>query len=70
MADIRATMFIGPLLHSLVGVVDTDLFFRRFRREGRLVDLCLGISRGDERWTSLLRELIPRFPRLFFSSLS
>ncbi len=70
MRDLTATKLIGPLIHYLVGVVDTDLFLRNFREESDLVDICLDISRGRQRWTQLLKEVTFRFPQLFFSSIS
>ncbi len=68
--DLRAAHFIGPWLHWLVGVVDTDQFFCTFQESEKLVKVCLSIARGEANWTHLLRSTIPRFPKLFFSSLS
>jgi geranylgeranyl reductase family protein len=67
--DIRAALFLSPFLHRIVGVVDTRRFFDNFHREEVLLGVCLGIARGEEDWQSLLLKTIPRFPRLFFSSL-
>ena len=68
--DLNATRLIGPVLHRLVGVVDTDTFFDRFADERRMTDLCLDIARGETRWVTLLMAVLPRFPRLFLSSLA
>ena len=67
--DLRATALIGPVLHWLVGVVDTDRFFDIFCSDSLLVEECLGIANGEDSWTGLFRSCLRRFPRLFFSSL-
>ncbi|NYT11628.1 MAG: NAD(P)/FAD-dependent oxidoreductase [Methanomassiliicoccales archaeon] len=67
--DLRATMLIGPLLHWLVGVVNTERFFEVFSGDDELVLTCLQIARGEVTWMRLLRQTIRKFPRLFFSSL-
>jgi flavin-dependent dehydrogenase len=67
--DIKAASFLSPFLHRIVGVVDTRRFFDNFHREEVLLRVCLSIARGEEDWHSLLLKTIPRFPRLFFSSL-
>ncbi len=69
-SDLRAAHLIGPWLHWLVGVVDTDKFFRTFHESEKMVEVCLSIARGEAKWMDLLRSTIPRFPKLFFSSLS
>jgi len=67
--DLRAAALIGPPLQRLVGVVDTASFFRRFKEDGRLVEVCGGIARGEESWQTLARLALVRFPSLFFGSL-
>jgi geranylgeranyl reductase family protein len=67
--DLRATTLIGPLLHWLVGVVNTERFFEVFSDDNELVSTCLQIARGEVTWTRLFRQTIRKFPRLFFSSL-
>jgi geranylgeranyl reductase family protein len=67
--DLKATMALGPLLHWMVGVVDTQRFLRNFGERRELIDICLSIARGNLSWTSLLASTIFRFPGLFFSSL-
>lgn len=67
--DLRATILIGPLLHWLVGVVNTERFFEVFSHDDELVSTCLQIARGEITWMKLLRQTIRKFPRLFFSSL-
>jgi hypothetical protein len=60
---------IGPMLHRLVGIVDTPSFFRRFRNDKELVEVCGDIARGEDDWRELARLVVPRFPSLFFGSL-
>jgi geranylgeranyl reductase family protein len=67
--DIKVAALLSPLLHRMVGVVDTRRFFDSFHEEKALVQICLGIARGEDDWRSLLLQTIPRFPRLFFASL-
>ena len=67
--DLRATILISPLLHWLVGVVNTERFFEVFSDDDELVSTCLQIARGEATWTRLFRQTIRKFPKLFFSSL-
>jgi len=62
--DLRATALIGPVLHWLVGVVDTDRFFEVFSSDPRLVSTCLGVARGEDSWTTLFRRCVQKLPRL------
>jgi geranylgeranyl reductase family protein len=67
--DLRAAALLSPILHRLVGVVDTRKFLENFHDEDALVKACLSIAQGKTNWQLLARLAIPRFPRLFFSSL-
>jgi geranylgeranyl reductase family protein len=67
--DLRAAGLLSPLLHRLVGVVDTRKFLENFHDEDDLVKACLEIAQGRARWPLLAKLAVPRFPRLFFSSL-
>jgi flavin-dependent dehydrogenase len=67
--DLKAAARISPVLHRLVGVVDTRSFFDNFGEETALVEICLRIARGEQGWRALLRSAVPKFPALFFSSL-
>jgi len=67
--DIKAAGLLSPYLHRLVGVVDTRHFFDNFHDDEALVTTCLRIARGEDDWRRLLARTIPRFPRLFLSSL-
>ena len=67
--DLRAAALLSPLLHRLVGVVDTRRFLENFHNDDELVRACLEIAQGRAKWQLLARLAIPRFPRLFFSSL-
>ncbi len=67
--DLRAAALLSPVLHRLVGVVDTRKFLENFHQEDELVKACLEIAQGRAKWQLLARLAIPRFPRLFFSSL-
>jgi geranylgeranyl reductase family protein len=67
--DIKAAGFLSPYLHWLVGVVDTRHFFDNLHDDETLVTTCLRIARGEDDWRGLLARTIPKFPRLFFSSL-
>jgi flavin-dependent dehydrogenase len=67
--DLRAAALLSPILHRLVGVVDTRKFFENFHEEQALVKACLAIAQGQAKWQLLAKLAIPRFPRLFFSSL-
>jgi geranylgeranyl reductase family protein len=68
--DLTATSLMGPVLHWLIGVVDTDRFFDVFCSHPGMVSSCLGIARGEESWTALFLKCVQRFPRLFFTSLT
>jgi flavin-dependent dehydrogenase len=68
--DLKAAGALSPVLHRLMGVVDTKRFFEVVHDDQILIEACLAIARGEENWRLLLRRIIPRFPRLFFSSLS
>ena len=67
--DFRAAMLIGPVLHRLVGVVDTGHFISNMTDEEELVEAYSGMARGDSDWFDLARLTAPRFLPLFFSSL-
>jgi geranylgeranyl reductase family protein len=67
--DLQAAALLSPILHRLVGVVDTRKFLENFHDEDALVKACLSIAQGQDNWQLLARLAIPRFPRLFFSSL-
>ena len=67
--DLSAAAQISPILHRLVGVVDTKAFFENFQHEKALVGICLKIARGEGDWRLLLQRTIARFPLLFFGSL-
>ncbi len=67
--DIRAATAISPVLHWLLGVVDTKAFFRTVRQETHYVDAWTRMALGQETWQRLLMMTIPRFHRLFFRSL-
>jgi geranylgeranyl reductase family protein len=67
--DMRAAEIIAPMLHRLIGVVDTDKFFENVVGYKGIVRACEGIAVGADDWRSLLAETIPSFPRLFLSSL-
>jgi flavin-dependent dehydrogenase len=67
--DLRAAAFLSPVLHRLVGVVDTQKFLENFHEEEALIKACLAIAQGQANWQLLARLTAPRFPRLFFSSL-
>jgi len=68
--DIKAAMVISPILHWLLGVVDTRAFFHTVRQEGPYVDAWTRMALGEETWQRLLMMTIPRFHRLFFRSLT
>jgi len=68
--DIKAATVISPVLHWLLGVVDTRVFFRTVRHEVPYVDAWTRMALGEETWQRLLMMTIPRFPRLFFRSLT
>ncbi len=67
---LRASRFISPTAQWLIGVVDTPVLMRKMHGDPELVSTSLRISRGEERWESLLRLVARRFPYLFFSSLT
>jgi geranylgeranyl reductase family protein len=67
--DMRAAEIIAPVLHWLIGVVDTDKFFGNVIGYEGIVRASEGIAVGADDWRRLLAETIPSFPRLFFSSL-
>ncbi|MCE5295672.1 MAG: NAD(P)/FAD-dependent oxidoreductase [Euryarchaeota archaeon] len=67
--DIKAAAFISPVLHWLIGVVDTGEFFRVVRRDEPYLNAWTRMACGEESWQTLMAMTIPRFPRLFFSSL-
>jgi geranylgeranyl reductase family protein len=67
--DMRAAELISPVLHWLIGVVDTSKFFDNVAGYEGIVRASEGIAVGADDWRRLLAETIPSFPRLFFSSL-
>jgi len=67
--DIRAATVISPVLHWLLGVVDTRAFFETVRQEGPYVEAWTRMALGEETWQRLLMMTIPRFHRLLFRSL-
>jgi len=68
--DIKAATVISPVLHWLLGVVDTRAFFHTVRQEGPYVEAWTRMALGEETWQRLLMMTIPRFHRLFFRSLT
>jgi len=69
MRDIKAAAMISPVLHWLLGVVDTGAFFQTVRKERPYVEAWTRMALGEERWQRLLMMTIPRFHRLLFGSL-
>jgi len=69
MKDIQAAALISPVLHWLLGVVDTGAFFNVMREESSYFEAWTELALGNETWQSLLLKTIPRFHRLFFRSL-
>lgn len=67
---IRASRIISPQAQWLMGVVDTPALVKKMEEDPELVSTCLGISKGERRWESLLRLIVRKFPYLFFSSLT
>lgn len=67
--DIKAAAVISPILHWLLGVVDTGAFFRTVRQEPPYVEAWTRMALGEEKWQRLLMMTIPRFHRLLFRSL-
>ncbi|MCX6651709.1 MAG: NAD(P)/FAD-dependent oxidoreductase [Methanomassiliicoccales archaeon] len=67
--DIKAAAVISPVLHWLLGVVDTGAFFRTVRKEQPYVEAWTRMALGEENWQRLLMMTIPRFHRLLFGSL-
>ncbi|OPY33381.1 MAG: Digeranylgeranylglycerophospholipid reductase [Methanomassiliicoccales archaeon PtaU1.Bin124] len=67
--DIRAASLIGPVLHWLIGVVDTKHFFSVIREYDDLMGTMVNIALGDQDWRSLALQTIPDFLPLFLSSL-
>lgn len=68
--DIKAAALISPVLHWLLGVVDTGAFFRTVGKEGPYVDAWTRMALGEESWRKLFMMTIPRFHRLLFGSLT
>ncbi|HNU35061.1 MAG TPA: NAD(P)/FAD-dependent oxidoreductase [Methanomassiliicoccales archaeon] len=68
--DIKAATVISPVLHWLLGVVDTRAFFHTVRQEGPYVEAWTRMALGEESWQRLLMMTVPRFHRLFFRSLT
>jgi len=68
--DIKAAAFVSPVLHWLLGVVDTGEFFRVVREDNEYLQAWMRMAYGDERWQKLMSMTMARFPRLLFSSLS
>jgi len=69
MKDITAAALISPVLHWLLGVVDTGAFFNVMKEESTYFEAWTQLALGNETWQSLLLQTIPRFHRLFFRSL-
>ncbi len=69
MRDINAAAMISPILHWLIGVVDTGAFFRVIKEEKQYYKAWTRLALGEETWQQLLIKTIPRFHRLFFRSL-
>ncbi|MCE5260681.1 MAG: NAD(P)/FAD-dependent oxidoreductase [Euryarchaeota archaeon] len=68
--DIKAAAIISPVLHWLLGVVDTGAFFRAVGKEEEYIRAWTEMALGEETWQRLLMMTIPRFHRLFFRSLA
>lgn len=68
--DIKAAAAISPVLHWLLGVVDTGAFFRIIKDEGPYVEAWTRMALGEEDWRKLLLMTVPRFHRLLFRSLN
>ena len=67
--DITAAALMSPVLHWLLGVVDTGAFFKVIKEETQYFESWGQLALGHETWQSLLIKTIPRFHRLFFRSL-
>lgn len=68
--DLLAASMLSPVLHRLVGIVDTEKFFDDFHGRDELVGACMGIAKGEQDWRLLARLGLINFPSLFLSSLS
>ena len=67
--DMRAAELISPVLHWLIGVVDTHKFFDNVVRYPGIVRASESVAIGSGDWRKLLAETITSFPSLFLSSL-
>jgi flavin-dependent dehydrogenase len=65
----RACDAICPWLHWLIGVVDINRLAALIAADAAMIETMVAMAEDKEDWRALLARVIPRFPRLFFSSL-
>ena len=65
----RAASMLGPGLIWLTRHLDIESLVSVFSRDSDLVDTVAKAARDEGDWRNVLLKTIPRFPRLFFSSL-
>lgn len=65
----KAASFFSPWLHWLTGVVNTQRLLSNLQEQNHILETMASVAEGDCDWRAVLKELIPRFPKLFFSSI-
>jgi geranylgeranyl reductase family protein len=67
--DIKSAEWILGLVRGTLGTLDVNKFLEAFAECEALRTACTAIARGEDDWKLLLREALPRVPRLYFSSV-
>ena len=67
--NIRAAEILGPALRWMIDLTDIRSLVEAFSRDEALIEIVAQTAGGERDWRNILLRVIPRFPRLFFSSV-
>jgi len=67
--NIRAAEILGPALRWITDLTDINSLVEVFSRDEALIEIVAQAAGGERDWRNILLRVIPRFPRLFFSSV-
>jgi len=67
--NMRAAEILGPALRWMTSLTDIRSLVEAFSRDEALIEIVAQTAGGERDWRNILLRVIPRFPRLFFSSV-
>jgi flavin-dependent dehydrogenase len=64
----RAARLIGPILHWVVGNLDSDRVLSNLTKDPEAIDLCARLARGSVSLRDFALKGVPRIPHLMLSN--